>query len=88
MKFLKTHVIDNSVIRRRKNTLNSINEKKELLERFYSITSDLGYISKTLSEKGIKEIKNIKIQPTRSIRVMTAQRYHDPKNILEQAKIL
>ena len=67
-----------------KNTLNNINEKKELLERFYSITSDLGYISKTLSEKGIKEIKNIKVQPTQPIRVMTAQRYHDPKNILEK----
>ncbi len=59
-------------------------ENREIIERAYNLTSDLGYVAKILAEKGIEEVKNIKIQIGRPIRPMLAERLSIPEFILKK----
>ncbi len=59
-------------------------ENREIIERAYNITSDLGYVAKILAEKGIEEVKNIKIEIGRPIRPMLAERLSIPEFILKK----
>jgi DNA ligase 1 len=55
---------------------------RPILERAYNRSSDLGYVAKTLAEKGIQSIQSLKITVGRPVRPMLAERLSDPKEIL------
>ena len=57
-------------------------ESRPILERAYNRSSDLGYVAKTLAEKGIKSISSLKITVGRPVRPMLAERLSDPKEII------
>ena len=57
---------------------------REIIERAYNLTSDLGYVAKLLKEKGIDAVKAIKVALGRPIRMMLAQRLSTPEEILEK----
>ncbi len=59
-------------------------ESKELLERGYNITSDLGYLARTVASDGIKGVHKIKVTLGKPIRPMLAERLSDPKEILDK----
>ncbi len=59
-------------------------ENREIIERAYNITSDLGYVAKVLAEKGLEAVKNIKIEIGRPIRPMLAERLSIPEFILKK----
>jgi len=57
---------------------------RDLLERAYNLTSDLGFVARLLKEKGIDAIKEVKVALGRPIRMMLAQRLATPEEILEK----
>ena len=59
-------------------------EQRELVERAYNITSDLGYVAKLLAEEGLEGLKRCKITVGRPIRMMLAQRLTSAKEVLEK----
>ncbi|WP_457622449.1 ATP-dependent DNA ligase [Persephonella sp.] len=59
-------------------------ENREIIERGYNLTSDLGYVARILAEKGLDAVKNIKIQIGRPIRPMLAERMAIPSYILKK----
>ena len=54
-------------------------ENRDLLERAYNLTSDLGYVARTLAEKGIDAMENVKVVVGKPIRMMLAQRLSTPE---------
>ena len=59
-------------------------ENRQIIERAYNITSDLGYVAKTLAEKGLEGVKNVKIEVGRPVRPMLAERLSIPQLILHK----
>ncbi|RLG37833.1 MAG: ATP-dependent DNA ligase [Candidatus Alkanophagales archaeon] len=59
-------------------------EQRELVERAYNITSDLGYVAKLLAEEGLEGLKRCKITVGRPIRMMLAQRLTSAEETLEK----
>ena len=59
-------------------------ENREIIERAYNITSDLGYVASVLVKEGLEGVKNIKIQIGRPIRPMLAERMAIPSFILQK----
>ena len=59
-------------------------ENREIIERAYNLTSDLGYVAKILAEKGLEAVKDIKIEIGRPIRPMLAERLSIPEFILKK----
>ena len=59
---------------------------RSILERAYNRSSDLGYVAKTLAEKGIRSIHSLKITVGRPVRPMLAERLSDPKEIMTKMK--
>jgi DNA ligase-1 len=59
-------------------------EARELVERAYNISSDLGKVAKTLAEKGLKGIKTFAVSIGEPIRPMLAERLGSPEEILEK----
>ncbi|MEM1756641.1 MAG: ATP-dependent DNA ligase, partial [Candidatus Bathyarchaeia archaeon] len=57
---------------------------RELIERAYNISSDLGKVAKVLAEKGIEGIKEFKVTVGLPIRPMLAERLSSPEEILEK----
>ena len=57
---------------------------RSIVERAYNIHPDLGYIAKILAEKGIEELKKIKITVGIPIQPMLAERLNDPIEILSK----
>ncbi|MBC7131113.1 ATP-dependent DNA ligase, partial [Candidatus Bathyarchaeota archaeon] len=57
---------------------------RELIERAYNISSDLGKVAKELAEKGLEGIKKFKIIVGSPIRPMLAERLSSPEEILEK----
>jgi len=57
---------------------------REILERAYNLSSDLGKVAKAVAEGGIEAIKNFKITLGNPIRPMLAERLSSPKEILEK----
>jgi len=59
-------------------------EARELIERAYTISSDLGRVAKILAEKGLKGIKKFQVLVGEPIRPMLAERLSTPEEILEK----
>ncbi|HEX69071.1 MAG TPA: ATP-dependent DNA ligase, partial [Candidatus Bathyarchaeota archaeon] len=59
-------------------------EARQLLERAYNISSDLGRVAKTLVEEGLEGIKKFRVVIGEPIRPMLAERLSSPHEILEK----
>ncbi len=59
-------------------------EARELIERAYSISSDLGRVANIVAEKGIEGIKEFQVVVFEPIRPMLAERLGEPEEILEK----
>ena len=59
-------------------------EHREVIERAYNLTSDLGYISRILVTKGLPGITEVKVTLGKPIRMMAAQRLSTPEEIIEK----
>lgn len=61
-------------------------ESREMIERAYSISSDLGRVAKTAAEKGLEGIREFQVSVNEPIRPMLAERLSSPEEILEKMK--
>jgi len=59
-------------------------ESRELVERAYDISSDLGKVARTVAEKGLEGIKKFQVSIGKPIRPMQAERLSLPEEILEK----
>jgi DNA ligase-1 len=59
-------------------------EARELIERAYNISSDLGKVAHIVVEKGIEGIKKFQVEVFEPIRPMLAERLGSPEEILEK----
>jgi DNA ligase-1 len=59
-------------------------EARELIERAYNISSDLGRVAKIMAEKGLRGIKTFEVSIGEPIRPMLAERLGSPEEILEK----
>lgn len=59
-------------------------EARELVERAYNVSSDLGRVAKVVVEKGLKGIKKFEVLVGEPIRPMLAERLSTPEEILEK----
>ena len=59
-------------------------EARELVERAYNVSSDLGRVAKNVSEKGLEGIKKFEVLVGEPIRPMLAERLSTPEEILEK----
>ena len=59
-------------------------EARELIERAYSISSDLGRVARVVAEKGLEGIKKFQVLVFEPIRPMLAERLSSPEEILEK----
>ena len=59
-------------------------EARDVLERAYNISPDLGKVAKIVAKKGIKDIEKIKVSLGKPIRPMLAERLGSPEEILEK----
>jgi len=59
-------------------------EARELVERAYNISSDLGRVAKTVVEKGLAGIRKFEVAVGEPIRPMLAERLSSPEEILEK----
>jgi DNA ligase-1 len=59
-------------------------ESRELTERAYNISSDLGKVASVVAEKGLPGIKKFKVDVFEPIRPMLAERLASPEEILEK----
>jgi DNA ligase-1 len=59
-------------------------EARELFERAYNITSDIGYVAKIAVTEGLEGIKNVSITVGRPIRPMLAERLSSAEEILSK----
>lgn len=57
---------------------------REMIERAYNLSSDLGLVAKTLAYKGVEGLVNFKITVGRPIRPMLAERLSSAEEILEK----
>jgi DNA ligase-1 len=54
------------------------------LERAYNLTSDLGYVARTLAEDGLGALQGVRVVVGKPIRMMLAQRLSTPEDIIEK----
>ena len=59
-------------------------EARDLIERAYSISSDLGRVADVVAEKGIAGIKEFQVSVFEPIRPMLAERLASPEEILDK----
>jgi DNA ligase-1 len=59
-------------------------EARELVERAYNISSDLGRVAKVVAEKGLNGVKKFQVLVGEPIRPMLAERLSSPEEILEK----
>jgi DNA ligase-1 len=59
-------------------------DARELTERAYNISSDLGRVAKVLAEQGLEGIKQFQVVVFEPIRPMLAERLSSPEEILEK----
>lgn len=59
-------------------------EARELIERAYNISSDLGRVARVVAEKGLNGIKKFQVVVGEPIRPMLAERLSTPVEILEK----
>jgi len=61
-------------------------KNRDILERAYNLTSDLGNVARTLAESGLKAVEKVKVEVGKPIRMMLAQRLSTPNEILEKLR--
>ncbi len=59
-------------------------ETRDLIERAYSISSDLGRVAKVVAEKGIEGIRQYQVTVLKPVRPMLAERLASPEEILDK----
>jgi DNA ligase-1 len=59
-------------------------EARELVERAYNVSSDLGRVAKTVVEKGLEGVQKFEVLVGEPIRPMLAERLSSPEEILEK----
>ncbi len=59
-------------------------ESRELIERAYNISSDLGRVANVVAEKGLAGIEKFQVMVFEPIRPMLAERLSSPEEILEK----
>ena len=59
-------------------------ESRELVERAYNISSDLGRVASVVAEKGLDGVKRFQVEVFEPIRPMLAERLSSPEEILEK----
>ena len=59
-------------------------EAREIVERAYNVSSDLGRVAKDVAEKGLEGIKKFEVLVGEPIRPMLAERLSSPEEILEK----
>lgn len=59
-------------------------EARELVERAYNISSDLGRVARTVAEKGLEGIEKFQVLVGEPIRPMLAERLPSPQEILDK----
>lgn len=59
-------------------------EARELTERAYNVSSDLGRVAKVLTQKGLKGIEKFEVSVFEPIRPMLAERLSSPEEILDK----
>lgn len=59
-------------------------EARELVERAYNVSSDLGRVAKTVVEKGLEGVEKFEVLVGEPIRPMLAERLSSPEEILEK----
>ncbi|MGD2142718.1 MAG: ATP-dependent DNA ligase [Candidatus Bathyarchaeota archaeon] len=59
-------------------------DNRDILERAYNLTSDLGYVSRVLAEKGLGALEDVHVVLGKPIRMMMAQRLSTPEEIVEK----
>ena len=59
-------------------------ENRDLLERAYNLTSDLGYVARTLAESGLEAIEKVRVNVGKPIRMMLAQRLSTPEEAIDK----
>ena len=55
-----------------------------ILERAYNLTSDLGYVARTLAEEGLGALEDVKVTVGKPILMMLAQRLSTPQETIEK----
>jgi len=59
-------------------------ETRDLIERAYNISCDIGFVAKTLAEGGLEAIKGFKVTVGRPVKVQLAERLETLEEILEK----
>ncbi len=59
-------------------------EHRDVIERGYNITSDLGYISELIAFEGLQSVEKVKVTVGKPIRMMAAQKLSTPQEIMEK----
>jgi DNA ligase-1 len=59
-------------------------ESRELIERAYNISSDLGRVANVVADKGLSGVEKFKVMVFEPIRPMLAERLSSPEEILEK----
>ncbi len=59
-------------------------EARELVERAYNISSDLGLVASVVAREGIEGVKKFRVAVFKPIRPMLAERLSSPEDILEK----
>ncbi|KON30889.1 ATP-dependent DNA ligase [miscellaneous Crenarchaeota group-15 archaeon DG-45] len=59
-------------------------ENRDILERAYNITSDLGHVARTLAESGLEAVSEASVVVGKPIRMMLAQRLSTPEEIVDK----
>lgn len=55
-----------------------------IIERAFNISSDIGYVAKTIATQGLETVKNFEVKLGSPVRMMLAQRLSTPEEILEK----
>jgi DNA ligase-1 len=61
-------------------------ENRDILERAYNLTSDLGNVARTLAESGLEAVEKVRVKVGKPIRMMLAQRLSTPDETLEKLR--
>jgi len=59
-------------------------KNRPVLERAYNLTSDLGYVGRTLADEGLERLENAQIIVGKPIRMMSAQRLSTSEEVIEK----
>jgi len=59
-------------------------KNRKYLERAYNLTSDLGFVARTLAENGLESMEEIHIVLGKPIRMMSAQRLSTSEEVIEK----